>query len=168
MVQWTTLPPADWWCSIGGNSYWKCPLVQYKARNLNQNCILGDNLIKGEGIKMMKLRNHLPSLLSLNGIVLTSWSRNFFTDLIWEPVLFFIFCSKNKIWRRAFSLTCTVHLHAQTPNLTLKFPLPFSLTCSVGLQPQSPHLGGFSCTNSSFFHISQSLWKIFQTDATPF
>ena len=29
----------------------------------------------------MKLRNHFPGLLSLNGIVLTSLSRNVFTDL---------------------------------------------------------------------------------------
>ena len=44
--------------------------------------ILGNNLIKGEGIKkMMKLQSHFPGLVSFNGIVLTSLSRNFFTDL---------------------------------------------------------------------------------------
>ena len=31
---------------------------------------------------MMKLRSHLPGLLSLNGIVLISLSRNFFTGLL--------------------------------------------------------------------------------------
>ena len=49
---------------------------------MNQNCILGDNLIKGEGIKK---NDETPKTLSwlavLNGIVLASLSRNFFTDL---------------------------------------------------------------------------------------
>ena len=87
LIQWTTVTTTKmWWCNysnlgvaIGGNSYRKCPFVQWNNAHLFnetpvisiKNCILGDNLIKGEGIKkMMKLPNHLPGLLSLNGIVL--------------------------------------------------------------------------------------------------
>ena len=118
--------------------------------------------IKGEGIKkMIKLQSRFPGLVSFNGIVLTSLSRNFFTDLrntsrvvckLKQPGFFLLFAKKTgrgpstvRGHSPRFFLTCRVDFFIISPYIWTVFlaliPLSFTSLNPFGefFRPLKPH-----------------------------